>query len=466
MPDSWFKPLVYTARMATTPGFFAETRPQAALILTVAELNRNARRLLEQSFPLTWIAGEISNLTQAASGHVYFTLKDREAQVRCVMFRNRFNHLDWIPLNGAQVEVRALVTLYEARGEFQLAVETMRRAGQGALYEAFAKLKQKLEAEGLFEAGRKRSLPRFPRRVGIITSLAAAALRDVLTTLKRLNPRIPVVIYPSPVQGEGAGAQLTAALNAANRRGECDVLILARGGGSIEDLWAFNDEALARAIAGSRIPVVSGVGHETDFTIADFVADLHAPTPTAAAAAAVPDRRELSGELTNLARHLAGGMQNMLRERVQRLDQAALRLVHPGARIAEQRRQLLQLGRRLGYASSSRLSVAAMRASALGHRLARTLPRIVTFAASLNRADAALRQSMRAGLRRREAQAAQLAASLLHLDPSAVLSRGYSLVRNSKGEVVRSYSQVRTGDAIAISFAEGRADAEIKHSGN
>jgi exodeoxyribonuclease VII large subunit len=435
--------MVYISRMPTVDLFTGEITPQGPPVLTVAELNRNARRLLEQSFPLAWVAGEVSNLTQAASGHLYFSLKDREAQIRCVMFRNRAALLGWTPVNGMQVEVRALVTLYEARGEFQLGVETMRRAGLGALYEAFARLKQKLDAEGLFDAARKRPLPQFPRQVGIVTSLAAAALRDVLTTLARRNPRIPLVIYPSLVQGDGAAQKLAHALAAANRRAECDVLILCRGGGSIEDLWAYNEEVLARAVAASRIPVISGVGHETDFTIADFVADARAPTPTAAAALAVPDRIELLSSLSNLARRLRADLGRLLQARSQRVDQAALRLRHPGARLAEQTRELAQLRR----------------------RLARAAPRFGDLRSGVQRRFATLQAATRAGLRMREAQLARVTASLGHLDPDAVLARGYSLVRGADGAVLKDAAQLKSGDAVNIAFARGWADAQITRSG-
>src|SRR5574340_462515 len=279
--------------------FEAEVRI-AAPVISVSELNRSARQILEQRLPLLWVAGEISNFTQAASGHWYFSLKDDKAQVRCAMFRMKSQYLDWLPENGMQVEVRAQPTLYEPRGEYQLAVENMRRAGLGALYEAFEKLKGRLEKEGLFAAARKKALPAFPRRIGIITSPAAAALRDVLTTLRRRMPNIPVLIYPVPVQGEGAAQKIAAAIQLAGQRRECDVLILCRGGGSIEDLWAFNEEVVARAIAACEIPVICGVGHETDFTIADFAADRRAPTPTAAAELATPHRADLLQRLAVL----------------------------------------------------------------------------------------------------------------------------------------------------------------------
>ena len=251
--------------------------------MTVSELNRLANQILTQSFPLFWVSGEISNLTRAASGHWYFSLKDSTAQVRCVMFKGRNSYLDWVPKEGDKVEARCNVTLYEARGDFQLTVEFLQRAGLGALFEAFEKLKLKLQAEGLFDNAFKKQLPAHPKKIGIITSPDAAALRDVLTTLKRRMPSIPVVIYPTPVQGKGAATLIANAIQQANLRAECDVLIICRGGGSIEDLWQFNEEIVARAIDDCTIPTVSGVGHETDFTICDFVADIRAATPTAAA---------------------------------------------------------------------------------------------------------------------------------------------------------------------------------------
>src|SRR5687768_15303751 len=301
-----------------------------SLVLSVSALNRLARSALEKHLPLAWVAGEISNFKRYDSGHCYFTLKDEGAQVDCVMFRTKALALDWQPADGMQVEVRACATLYEARGKFQLNVEVMRRAGLGALYEAYERLKTKLEREGLFDPARKRELPRFPRVLGIVTSPRAAALRDVLTVLKRRMPGLPVIVYPAPVQGEGAGVRIAHAVRTAGNRGECDVLIVCRGGGSIEDLWAYNDEALARAIAACPIPIVSGVGHETDFTIVDFVADVRAPTPTAAAQLASADREETCGQLRQLEKRIARFVARSLQERMQRVDYLSKRLVHPG----------------------------------------------------------------------------------------------------------------------------------------
>ncbi|MBI4757184.1 MAG: exodeoxyribonuclease VII large subunit, partial [Betaproteobacteria bacterium] len=278
--------------------------PGPDVVLSVAELNRAARQVLERGFPLLWVAGEVSNLARAASGHVYFSLKDAAAQVRCVMFRHRAQLLPWRLDNGARVEARALVTLYEPRGDFQLTVEALRHAGLGALYEAFARLRERLGAEGLFDEAGKRPLPALPRTVGVVSSLQAAALQDVLAALRRRCPHVAVVIYPVPVQGADAARQMAARLLEAGTRGECEVLILARGGGSIEDLWAFNEEAVARALRTCLLPVVCGVGHETDVTIADLASDRRAATPTAAAELVSAGWMEVAAHLPQLSRRL------------------------------------------------------------------------------------------------------------------------------------------------------------------
>src|SRR6266436_5965572 len=296
--------------------------PSPREILTVSALIRSVRNLIEHRYPLLWVAGEISNFTTAKSGHAYFVLKDEHAQARCVMFKHRYRGLEWLPHDGMQVEAQVLVTMYEPRGDFQLNVETMRRAGRGALFEAFVRLREKLEKEGLFEAEKKRRLPPFPRTVGVVTSRDAAALRDVLTTLKRRDPSVAVVLFPVKVQGEGAAEEIAAALGTAGRRGECDVLLLVRGGGSIEDLWAFNEEIVARAVRACSVPVVVGVGHESDFTIADFAADLRAATPTAAAELAAPDRQGLLDLLRQRQVRMQQLARAMLRARAQRLDYA------------------------------------------------------------------------------------------------------------------------------------------------
>jgi exodeoxyribonuclease VII large subunit len=323
-------------------------------VITVSELNRSVRDLLERSHGLGWVSGEISNFKRYDSGHCYFTLKDAGAQVRCVMFRGKSQYLDWQPKEGMQVEVRALVTLYEPRGDFQLNVETMRRAGLGPLFERFLRTKEMLEREGLFDPLAKRPVPPFPGTVGIVTSLAAAALRDILATLERRNPSIRVIVYPVPVQGEGAAARIAAMLETASQRKECDVILLARGGGSIEDLWQFNEESVARAIRACTLPVVCGIGHETDFTIADFAADLRAPTPTAAAEAVSPSRDALFARLGQLVSRATRAALRRVDTDLQRVDGLARRLVHPRARLANSGRLLGQFVARLAAARPHR----------------------------------------------------------------------------------------------------------------
>jgi exodeoxyribonuclease VII large subunit len=437
-----------------------------ARVLTVTELNRATRVLLEQAYPLLWVRGEISNLKRYASGHWYFALKDREAQVRCVMFRNRNQYLDWEPADGALVEVRALVTLFEARGEFQLNVETMRRAGLGALYEALERLKAKLAQEGLFAPERKRPLPLFPRQVGIVTSPQAAALRDVLATLRRRLPTLPVVIYPTQVQGLEAGQQIAAALRVAGERGECDVLILCRGGGSMEDLWAFNEEVVARAIAACPIPVVSGVGHETDFTIADFVADRRAPTPTAAAELVSPSRVDLLARLESLARRLRRGYERRHEARMQQLDSLARRLIHPGERLQAQSLRLADLKKRLAAAARRRLAQETTRTAYLAERLRRSRPDVEALLEARRRGAERLARAMARRLSYAERELSRLEAHLAHLNPQHVLERGYSIVRTMDGSIVRSATQVVSGDLLELIFARGWARAGVHEKGD
>ncbi|BCB26286.1 exodeoxyribonuclease 7 large subunit [Sulfurimicrobium lacus] len=435
--------------------------PKTPTVLSVSELNRHAKAVLEQTFPLLWVGGEISNFTRATSGHWYFTLKDGQAQVRCAMFRHKSQYVDFRPENGMHVEVRALVTLYEARGEYQLSVESMRRAGLGALFEAFEKLKAKLAAEGLFEETRKQALPVFPRCIGIVTSPAAAALRDVLTTLRRRMPNIPVVLYPTPVQGEGAGQKIAQALQLADSRNECDVLILCRGGGSIEDLWAFNEEVVARAIAASSIPVISGVGHETDITIADFVADRRAPTPTAAAELATPHRADLHQRLDALHARLSRQTSRSLEQRMQQLDYLARRLVHPGTRIEAQLQHLNHLRQRQQQAASRALEQQEWRVQRLASRLARSAPAPQLLQAQQQQLGQRLELAMGQLLQHRQATLQRLAASLQHLNPEAVLERGFSMVRSASGKLVRSSADIALHEELSITFAHGSANASV-----
>jgi exodeoxyribonuclease VII large subunit len=434
-----------------------------AAIISVAELNRRAREFIEAGFALLWVAGEISNFTRAASGHCYFSLKDSAAQVRCVFFRHKAALIDWKPENGMQVEVRAAPTVYEARGDFQLTVEGMRRSGLGALFEAFERLKRKLEHEGLFDPLRRKPIPEFPRSVGVVTSPKAAALRDVLTTLARRMPGIRVVLYPTPVQGEGAGEKIAQAIRAASARKEVDVLIVCRGGGSMEDLWAFNEEIVARAIVDSAMPVVSGVGHETDFTIADFVADARAPTPTAAAELVSPNRAELLVRLGVLGARLSRDIDRALNTRMQHLDYLGKRLVHPGERIDVELRQLSQLAIRLRSAATHALDAASWKLSDFLQRLRGALPDVDAQIAKQKELRLRLHYGHARVLEQHEARLVKMTASLAHLNPQAVLERGYSIVEKHGGQIVRSAEQVATGERLRLTFARGTAQTRVEH---
>ena len=436
----------------------------AAQVVSVSELNRMARELLESALPLMWVGGEISNLVRAASGHVYFTLKDASAQVRCAMWRNRAQLLAFRPENGMRVEARALVTLYEARGDYQLSVEALRPAGIGSLFEAFNRLKAKLAAEGLFDEEGRRALPRYPRALGIVTSPQAAALRDVLVTLRRRAPHLPVVLYPAPVQGADAPVRLLEAVRSAGRRAAedgVDVLLLVRGGGSIEDLWAFNDEALARALRACPLPVVCGVGHETDFTIADFAADLRAPTPTGAAELASAGWYAARAELAVLEPRLRRAVERRFGELAQRLDRAALRLVHPRERLRRERDTLARLGERLRHATARRLETADLRTTRAGLRLRAAAPRPQALAARVDMLGERLARAATRLLEARSQRLDALAAHLQHLAPQAVLARGYAIARDERGRVLRSAADVPEGAAVSVQLADGRLDTRV-----
>jgi exodeoxyribonuclease VII large subunit len=430
-------------------------------VLSITELNRRARQVLEGNFPLLWVSGEVSNLTRAASGHIYFSLKDENAQVRCVMFRSRAQVLPWRLENGQQVEAQVLISLYEARGDFQLNVESMRRAGLGQLFEAFARLKAKLEQEGLFAAERKRPLPLYPRAIGIVSSPQAAALRDLLTTLARRAPHLPVILYPTLVQGEQAAAGVAAAIANANRRAECDVLIVARGGGSIEDLWAFNEEISARAIADSAIPLVSGVGHETDFTIADFAADLRAATPTAAAELVTAGWFATRRELQQLQTDMGSAMRQRLENRMQAIDLLAHRLISPQQRLAQSRQSLQLLQGRMRLAAHAILR--QDREGVARHQLSlqRAKPQLEGRQGTLRLLTHELSGAMQQRLRVLKVKTEGLGAALSHLNPEATLARGYSIVRDGAGNIVSDSSQLRAGDEIRLRFGNGAATGHI-----
>ena len=434
-------------------------------VLSVSELNRLAKHALESQIPLLWVSGEVSNLVTAASGHCYFTLKDANAAVRCVMFRSRAQAIGWRLANGDKVEANALASLYEARGDFQLNVEALRRAGSGNLYEQFLRLKEKLEREGLFDPAGKRPLPTFPRRIGLVTSPQAAALRDVVTTFRRRSPQVELVLYPCSVQGAAAPGEIAAAINIASARAGkdgCEILIVCRGGGSIEDLWAFNDEAVARAIRACAIPVIAGVGHETDFTIADFVADLRAPTPTAAAEQAAPERDRLLQRLDDFAFTLKSGVGRRIEQLNHRLEIAHRRLKHPAERLREHRANSKALGERLRAALRHQIQDRQFKLARVGDRLARRRPDLGTQQQHLLNLQKNLVNATLADLARRQSTLGRLEAQLRSLDPTAVLARGYSIVTDAAGRIVKSAEAVELGSEIGVHLADGRLQARVE----
>ena len=430
-------------------------------ILTVSQLNQAVGRLLERSFPLSWISGEISNFTRAASGHWYFTLKDASAQVRAVMFRGRAQYVDFAPREGDKVEVRAVVSLYAARGDFQLNVEAMRKAGVGNLYEAFLTLKAKLTAEGLFDADRKRELPIFPRQIGIVTSPQAAALRDVITTLRRRAPHLSIVLYPTAVQGEGSAEKIAAAINTASQRAECDALIVCRGGGSLEDLWSFNDERVARAIAASSLPVVSGVGHETDFTIADFVADLRAPTPTAAAEMVSTPTEDWLAELHQHALDLTDGLQRMLDDHSQTLDWLTHRLQSPSMAIDHQKLRLSSLLSRLRNGASKPLTGARFRIEQARSRLHHALPDTRMRSAQLSAKAIQLQTAFSSRLTTWRHSLESSSDQLELLAPQRTLERGYAILADESGHVLRQPSEIQPPQRLKLTLAGGSTLVDI-----
>lgn len=459
LPDQ--SPLNFDNDSPTPPSF----RGGDAMPITVTELNRRARNHIEAKFELLWVSGELSNLTRAASGHYYFVLKDAQAQVRCVMFRNRAAALAFKPENGIQVDVRALPSLYEARGEFQLGVEGMRRAGLGALFEAYERLKAKLGEEGLFDETRKRPLPAFPLRVGIVTSLQAAALRDVLTTLNRRAPMIQVVLYPTAVQGANAAQEIATAIDTARVRREVEALIVCRGGGSIEDLWSFNAEVVARAVVRfqqeTAIPVVSGVGHETDFTICDFVADQRAPTPTAAAEMISPDVEQLRIDARSAGSIFSRAMRRILDDACQRLDRAQHRLLSPQERLERERERLARLATTLHHVVVARVESATFEAALLKQRMSVQRPPLTLLRSTLQQRRAELAQSAHLAFLAHNTSLRTCAQALQLLAPQRVLERGYSIIEHGSA-ILRDSAMVQAGDAIAVRLARGQFAAVVK----
>ena len=388
-------------------------------VLTVSDLNAAVRKQLETRFPPLWVEGEIAQLTVASSGHMYFTLKDAGAQVRCALFRTRAARLTWQPRQGDKVRARAQVTLYEARGEFQLTIDSLVKGGLGTLYERFLQLKNELEAAGLFDPARKRALPGFPATIGIITSPQAAALHDVLTTLERRAPYARLILYPTLVQGADATAQIVQAIEAANRHAQADVLLLCRGGGSLEDLWCFNEAAVVRAVANSELPIICGVGHETDTTLADLAADVRAPTPTAAAEIVAPDKTRMLSLLEMQRGRLQQRIARQLDESAMRLDGYSARLRSPMALLERQQDRLLQYRTRLGHWAERSLA----------------------------------RDQRRLG---------ELSLRLQALDPEQPLQRGYALITDEQGHLIDSITKAPPQTAVELRLADGRLQARIE----
>ncbi|WP_349572917.1 exodeoxyribonuclease VII large subunit [Azotobacter salinestris] len=432
-------------------------------ILTVSQLNGRARVLLEDVFAQVWVEGEISNLARPASGHLYFTLKDRQAQVRCALFRQNALRVREILRDGLAVRVRGKVSLYEGRGDFQLILDLVEPAGDGALRLAFEALKEKLAAEGLFAAGRKRALPAHPQRIGIVSSPTGAVIRDIVSVFRRRAPQVELTLVPTAVQGREAVAQIVHALELADRQG-FDALILARGGGSLEDLWCFNEEAVARAVAACATPLVSAVGHETDVTIADFVADLRAPTPSAAAELLAPDSSDLERRLDGLQRRLQLRMQHLLAARRLQLDGLRRRLRHPGERLQQQAQRLDDLELRLRRAMQRRLQDGSERLARLDTRLAAQHPErlLGLLRQRLEHLGERLPRAMQGTLRERRQRLEAAAQTLQAVSPLATLGRGYAILLDEHGRAIRAAAQAQPGQRLHARLAEGGLELRVE----
>ena len=435
-------------------------------VWTVSELTARIRDLLARNFTDIWVTGEISNAREAQSGHFYFTLKDASAQIRCVCFKQQLRLLKFRPEGGLQVTVRGSLSVYEARGEYQIYVETIEPVGLGALQLAFEQLKKRLEAEGLFDSRRKKPLPLLPRRIGLITSPRGAAVRDVVRILLRRFPNVHLTLYPVRVQGEGAAAEIVEALRFFNRKKLVDVLILARGGGSLEDLWAFNEEIVARAIADSAIPLISGVGHETDFTIADFVADVRASTPSAAAELVVQTRREFDKHIADLLETIEKQVRYRILVLSRRVHELAARrgFRRPLDLLRQQRQRADEMTSRLALGLRARLEQARKRFTAAHVRIVSFdfRAKIAAFRLRLERRGADLGVRAERMLRRKRERLDRLRLQLEERGPLRVLERGYAVATDAAGNLLRSADQVALGDSVAIQLARGRLTTEVK----
>jgi len=440
-------------------------------ILNVSELNAEVSLLLNQSFPLLWVEGEISNFSRPASGHFYFSLKDSKAQIRCAMFRNRNQQLDLIPKNGLKVLVRGRVGLYQARGEFQLIAEHMEDAGVGFLQQQFEALKEKLAVKGWFDSRFKKQLPTFPNKIGIISSPTGAALHDILNVLKRRCPQIPILIYPVAVQGVQAAIQLESVLRQANTSKQCDVLIIARGGGSIEDLAAFNDEHLARALYETEIPIVTGIGHEIDFTIADFIADQRAPTPSAAAELVSPNNLHLKVTLQRLEQKMRREFKLVIQQKTQQFKGLSQRLhqQNPAYRLQQQRQGLDKLKIRLKQQIQWQLRNKQNAMRVLSKQLQTNSPQrlIVHKQQQLMQNITLLQHAIYADISRKRSRFALQLTKLNTINPLTTLERGYAIIRDEKKQtVISSVSQLRVGDKLNIKVKDGEVISEVKALGS
>ncbi len=429
-------------------------------IFSVSRLVREARAVLEGSFPLIWLEGEISNYSRPSSGHMYLTLKDEAAQVRCAMFRGKNMLLRFKPENGMHVLVRARISLYEARGDFQIIIEHMEEAGLGALQRQFEELKARLGKEGLFDTTHKKTLPKLPRQIGVITSPTGAAIRDIISVLKRRFPSIPLLVYPTAVQGENAGKEIAAAVELANQRNECDVLLVARGGGSLEDLWAFNEEVVARAIHKSQIPIVSGVGHEVDFTIADFVADQRAPTPSAAAELITPDREELAQQVAQRYQRLLNRINTELKQTKQEFTWLNSRLMqqHPGTQLQNKAQRLDELELRLNKAITRQLEHKknALKHSSNTLKAHSPLNRLKQLETRFLFLKQRLITTQQQQINHKKNKLAVTSRALNTMSPLATLDRGYAIVQKLKDEsVVTSIKGVEPGEKVKTRLGEG-----------
>ncbi|HHY0421971.1 TPA: exodeoxyribonuclease VII large subunit [Vibrio parahaemolyticus] len=434
-------------------------------IFTVSRLNAEVRLLLENEMGIVWLVGEISNFSAPVSGHWYLTLKDSRAQVKCAMFRGNNRRVTFKPANGNQVLVKARLSLYEPRGDYQLIIESMQPEGDGRLQQEFEELKMKLAAEGLFAQTNKLPLPEHPKRVGIITSKTGAALYDILDVLKRRDPSLPVVIYPTMVQGDDAAIQIAQAIGRANSRNECDVLIVGRGGGSLEDLWCFNNEILARTIAASQIPIISAVGHEVDMTIADFVADVRAPTPSAAAELVSRDNSHKDQSLVAKQHKLASAMRYYLAQQKQQSAQLLHRLErqHPSYQLQRQSQQLDELDMRLRRAMQRFIDTRQQAVERKHHRLQLNSPvkHLSQQKSRLERVEHKLLDAMDRKLLTMRHQLAIAAEKLDTVSPLATLKRGYSITQTEQGKVVTSADDVKTGDLLVTRLANGEIHSTV-----